>query len=144
MTRFCSAVVALLVLLGTAPGAQDLYVRQARIELADIARGAFGMGWELTHDVVTGALRERGRDAVRVQLQGGRAYAIAATCDEDCSDVDLELFDPSGNLVSRDLAADDRPVVTATPRWSGTYRVRLTMANCRNEPCRYAVGVFGQ
>jgi hypothetical protein len=144
MTRLYTTALALLVLLAAAPAAQDMYVRQARIQLADIARGAFGAGWELTHDVVTGALPEHGRDLVRLRLRGGQTYAIAATCDEDCSDIDLELFDPSGALVSRDVGSDDTPVVTSNPSLSGTYRVRLTMASCRTDPCRYAVGVFGR
>jgi len=123
-----------------------LYARTPRLprQLASIARDAFGGGWELTHDVATGALPEDGRDTLRLQLRGGAAYAITATCDEDCSDIDLELVDPYGIVISRDSRSDDTPVVTARPSVDGSSVVRVIMVTCDREPCRYAVGVFGQ
>jgi hypothetical protein len=144
MARSFLVGISLLIALCATPVAQDLYQRQAQVQLAVIARDVLGLGWSLTHDVVTGSLFERGRDTVRLSLRAGRAYAATATCDEDCSDIDLELVDPWGNVVSRDFRRDDVPVVTVTPRTDGVYRVRVIMARCSQEPCRYAVGVFGE
>jgi hypothetical protein len=31
-----------------------------------------------------------------------------------------------------------------TPSRSATYRVKVTMAKCSAEPCRFGVGVFGK
>lgn len=39
---------------------------------------------------------------------------------------------------------DDNPVVTVTPPWTGQYKLVLTMANCRDNPCYYGIGVLGQ
>lgn len=75
-------------------------------------------------------------------LSSGEEYAIAGACDRDCSDVDLELFSPSGIELSRDLASDDEPMVFTTPTRSGRYQVRVTMARCSREPCEYVAGVF--
>ena len=144
MVRSLLVGTSLLLVLGIAPTAQDVYHRQAQVQLAVIARDALGLGWSLTHDVVTGSLFEGGRDTVRMPLRAGRAYAATATCDEDCSDIDLELLDPYGNVVSRDFRRDDVPVVMVTPRIDGAYRVRVIMAGCGQEPCRYALGVFGE
>jgi hypothetical protein len=143
MFRPLLAAIPLFFLLAAALGAQDLYQRQARLQLAVIARDVLGFGWTLTHDVVTGSLRANGRDTVRLSLAGGRSYAVTATCDADCRDIDLELVDRFGTIVDRDVRADDVPVVNVTPQVDATYRVRVIMASCDQEPCRYAVGVFG-
>lgn len=53
---------------------------------------------------------------------------IFASCDEDCGDVDLYLYTPSGRLVDSDTLDDDFPIVTA-PK-DGDYRVKVTMFDC--------------
>ena len=142
MVRSCLPALSLVVALAATPRAQDMNLGQARVQVAALA-SAFGDGWTLTHEVVTGALHSYARDTVQVRLRAGLTYAIAATCDQDCSDIDLELIDPSGRVVS-DLRPDDVPVVIAYPVTGGTYRVRVVMASCSVGPCRYAVGVFGR
>ena len=144
MFRSFLAVMTLFVVLIAAPAAQDVYLHQARLQLAAIAENVLGYGWTFTHDIVTGSLPERGRDSVRLSLTGGRRYKVTATCDEDCRDIDLELVDRFGTVISRDFGPDDVPIVTATPYVDGTYRVRVIMASCDRGPCRYALGVFGQ
>jgi hypothetical protein len=144
MARSFLVGISLFISLCATPAAQDLYQRQAQVQLAVIARDVLGLGWSLTHDVVTGSLFDRGRDTIRLSLRGGRAYAATATCDEDCSDIDLELIDPWGHVVSRDFRPDEVPVVTVTPRTDGAYRVRVIIARCSQEPCLYALGVFGE
>ena len=53
---------------------------------------------------------------------------IYASCDEDCFDVDLYLYSPSGRLVDSDTLDDDFPIVTA-PK-AGDYRVEVIMYDC--------------
>ena len=79
-----------------------------------------------------------------VWLAAGHSYVVAAACDADCSDVDLQLFSPSGDEVDRDLLSDDEPIVFAAPYSSGRYTVRVSMARCSREPCEYYAGVFQQ
>ena len=77
-----------------------------------------------------------------VWLTGGERYAVAAACDRDCSDLDLQLFSPAGDEVDRDFLSDDEPLVFAAPSTSGRYTVRVSMASCSREPCEYYAGVF--
>lgn len=70
-----------------------------------------------------------------VQLEGGRAYGVIGACDNECSDVDLILEDPSGREVASDLLADDYPLVQVTPPSSGRYMVRIRLVTCTVEPC---------
>lgn len=70
-----------------------------------------------------------------VHLDAGRAYLFQGACDQDCSDVDMEILDPSGRQAAQDVATDDRPVVAVTPARAGDYTVRIWLAQCSVEPC---------
>jgi hypothetical protein len=76
-----------------------------------------------------------------VQLEAGRAYLFQGACDQDCTDVDMEILDPAGAQVAEDIAPDDRPAVAVTPPEAGEYTVRIWLAQCSVEPC--FVGVRG-
>lgn len=75
-------------------------------------------------------------------VSGKYAYQFTALCDEDCSDVDLRIYDDNGNLVDSDIATDDLPVVSISPRWSAKFKVVATMIKCSREPCRVVVSSF--
>ena len=53
---------------------------------------------------------------------------IRGTCDEDCLDLNLSLYDSTGNLVSEDVALDAEPVVTAPH--NGQYILEVSMPSC--------------
>ncbi len=58
-------------------------------------------------------------------LEGERIYG---SCDSDCADLDLFLYDAGGNLVSSDTLLDAVPIV-AVP-FTGDFLVEVTMVNC--------------
>jgi hypothetical protein len=60
-------------------------------------------------------------------LEGENVYA---DCDEDCSDLDLFLYNEVDKLVSADEALDSFPVVTAP--YEGTFSVVVSMAACNH------------
>ncbi len=70
-----------------------------------------------------------------VQLRRGVNYVIFGACDDDCSDVDMEIYDADGLLVDTDVASDDTPFVQITPESSGRGYVRIWLASCSQEPC---------
>jgi hypothetical protein len=70
-----------------------------------------------------------------VRLEANRSYRFQGACDQDCSDVDMEILDPSGAQVAEDVAIDDRPVVSIRPTRAGDYTVRVWLAACNAEPC---------
>ncbi|HEY9647482.1 MAG TPA: hypothetical protein V6C88_13980 [Chroococcidiopsis sp.] len=58
---------------------------------------------------------------------------IYGSCDADCSDMDLTLYDESGNAVASDNAYDANPIVTAPN--AGYYQIEVVMASCSTAQC---------
>jgi hypothetical protein len=71
----------------------------------------------------------------QVNLQGGTQYRIVGACDNECSNVDIELIDANGGVVASDTAPDDKPVVNFTPASNGQYIVRVILQACSVGPC---------
>ncbi len=60
--------------------------------------------------------------------------AVNATCDDDCYDIDLFLYDAeTGDLVASDTLEDAIPVVIAP--YEGDFLIEVVMAGCSLEPC---------
>jgi hypothetical protein len=145
MKRIVLSAACLAVVVSTAAFAtQDEWVRQVRRQLVGYGEQLANRGYELTHNIYTGSLDDDESTDVTMRLELGTQYAIMGVCDNDCSDIDLTLYDAAGNQIDQDIAADDYPLVEVTPRRSATYRVRVTMADCSAEPCRYGLGTFGK
>ncbi|HEX6912383.1 MAG TPA: hypothetical protein VF142_18405 [Longimicrobium sp.] len=139
-----SVGIGAALLAPMAASAQDAWERQVRSQLTTMGQVFESRGYELTHRIYTGALDDGESELVELDLAVGREYQIMGACDEDCTDLDLTLLDGSGNVIDSDLLDDDYPVVSAVVSRSGTFRVRVSMANCTSEPCRYGIGVFGR
>lgn len=71
----------------------------------------------------------------QVNLAGGAAYRIIGACDNECSNLDIELIDSHGGVVASDTLPDDVPVVNFTPAANGTFIVRIMMQSCTVAPC---------
>lgn len=119
--------------------AQDL----VRKQLLEIGVNQALKGYSLTHDVTYASLYDDGSDSYFFTLRGGTSYKIFAVCDGDCSDIDLKLYDENGNEVDKDILFDDKPLVTVSPKWTGRFKLRVTMAVCNIQPCKFGIGVFG-
>jgi hypothetical protein len=70
-----------------------------------------------------------------VNLRAGVNYRVYGACDDDCSDLDMEIYGADGHLVDRDANTDDTPYVQITPTVSGRAYVRMWVYACRQEPC---------
>jgi hypothetical protein len=80
----------------------------------------------------------------QISLVGGRSYRIIGACDNECSNVDIELIDVStGGVVASDMLADDFPVVDYTPTANGQFIVRILMQTCTVAPCYAGARVLG-
>lgn len=75
-------------------------------------------------------------------LQAGQTYVFMGVCDNDCSDMDMSLYDDAGNMVDRDVAPDAYPIVDVNPRWTGDFSLRVSMPDCQANYCSYGVGMF--
>jgi len=79
-----------------------------------------------------------------VNLRAGESYRVYGVCDDNCGDLDMEIYAHDGVLVDRDVAANDRPYVQITPARSGLHHVRIWLYSCDAEPCLVAARVvFG-
>lgn len=88
---------------------------------------------------VFGTLDDDAEGSHDMTVVSGNEYVLFGACDNDCTDLDLIIYDGDGDLVRRDVDADDRPVLIFTPRKSGKYRIKVVMAVCSDEPCRYGL-----
>jgi hypothetical protein len=138
------AALAGIFLATTAAAPQDEWVAQVRRILQQTGHVFEERGFSMTHRIYTGALNDDSNEMVSIDLDIGTEYKIMGACDTDCTDVDFVLYDPAGNQIDQDVLTDDAPIVGVTPRRSGTYRVKVIMAACSREPCRYGVAVFGK
>jgi hypothetical protein len=143
-TALALSAIAGLVLVTAAATPQDEWVAQVRRQIRQAGQIYEQRGYSLTHQIFTGSLAEGSNTFVTVRLVAGNQYQIMGVCDNDCSDLDLVLYDPAGNEVDDDLEMDDYPIVAVTPRRAGAYRVKVVMATCTREPCRFGLGTFGK
>lgn len=122
--------------------AQSRFERQVQRQLEDVADLLDLDGQTMTHEPYIDRLYEDEVDNLTLTLQGGRTYAIIGVCDNDCHDLDFDLYDNDDNLLESDHADDDYPFVQITPAWTDTFTLNVIMYNCKTEPCYYGVGVF--
>jgi hypothetical protein len=139
-----AAVAGAFIATTAAARPQDEWVAQVRRLLQTAGRTFESRGYSMTHRIYTGSLNEGGTEMVSLDLDIGTQYQIMGACDTDCSDLDFVLYDSRGNQIDQDIELDDVPIVSVTPSRSATYRVKVTMAKCSAEPCRFGVGVFGK
>jgi hypothetical protein len=136
--------VVLVVVPAPSMAQESRWEEQVRAQLRRLGERHARDGYELSHDIYTGSLDDDETESVTLTLRRGVSYIIRAVCDEDCSDVDLRLYDEAGNEIDGDVEVDDFPLVTVTPRTTRTYRVRVIMATCTTAPCWFGVGVFSK
>jgi hypothetical protein len=71
-----------------------------------------------------------------VDLVSGTPYRVIGACDNECSNMDIELIDMNtGGVVAQDVLPDDYPVVDFQPPANGRYMVRMIMQTCTVAPC---------
>ncbi|MFC1660149.1 hypothetical protein ACFL3S_01610 [Gemmatimonadota bacterium] len=79
-----------------------------------------------------------------VTLEAGVEYQIVGVCDDDCSDLDLALFDPWEGEMAADRFADATPILSVSTERPAVFRVGVTMVECQANPCEFQVGFFGK
>ncbi|MEW5926356.1 MAG: hypothetical protein AB1941_02600 [Gemmatimonadota bacterium] len=133
--------LGLVASVGIGVTQQDPWYREVAQLLANDAAQFRDEGLSLSQDIIWGALDDGEARRSVVKLQGQVTYVIIGECDTDCEDLDLELFQGTRKL-SSDLAADDVPILIFTPQVTGVFTIRVIMASCSADPCRYGVGLF--
>ena len=100
------------------------------------ARGA-----NVEDGVITGMLAALESISLDVELSENMEYRVIGWCDADCSDVDLAVFDQNGREVDSDYLMDDLPILNFRATTTATWRLEVSMVDCRVEPCGWAVQI---
>lgn len=142
-----NARIALLVLaVGAAATteslAQNQYQQQIANQMARWSPNFNSRGFNAIGQIMSGSINDDADANITVSLIAGTQYAVAGVCDNDCTDVDLQVYAADGTKLGEDLDTDDHPVVAFTASYSGQFRVRVMMATCNTNPCYYGVQVF--
>jgi hypothetical protein len=120
------------------------YHAQVQTQMGAIQQAMGSQGFQQIGTITMGQLRVGQTQDIPMELYVGYEYRVAATCDNDCSDLDLTLYDGYGNVISQDNAADDHPIVPVVVTGSGSFTVRASMYACSVEPCYYGAALFGR
>jgi hypothetical protein len=143
-TSLAVVLVAALLAPASAHAQDSRWHRQVSSQLDRYGTVLSDRGYRLTQDVRSGSLDDDEDEYFTLELEADRAYVLVGVCDEDCTDVDLRLFDAEGTEIDSDLEADDYPVVEVRPGRTTRFRVKVIMATCSTSPCFYGVGVFAK
>lgn len=120
------------------------YEGQVRYQIESIHRRVSRSGYTR---VVDGHIAQIDADATErfaIDLVAGQEYQIVGVCDNDCTDIDLKLYDPDGNLVDEDVLEDDVPVVTVTPDRDGQYAIEGIMYECQTDFCYIGLAAWAR
>ncbi|MEP3422034.1 MAG: hypothetical protein ABJN35_09895 [Erythrobacter sp.] len=140
-----SAAAALIALGAAAPTiAQSTYEQQVNRLLNLTQNLANSRGFSSSHARYNGQLRNGQERTVTLDLSAGVSYMMVAQCDNDCSDIDMWLYDENGNLIDEDVLVDDTPITEVTPIRNARFTLRTRMITCSVEPCYYGIGVYAQ
>ena len=144
MLRTAVAVTAgaLLFAPPTVSAQANQWTRVVKAQIREHSSFLTDRGYELATDVYQGSLHERESEYLEATLHAGTQYAFLGVCDQDCTDIDLRLFDPDGDETDNDIGTDDWPVVKVTPQVTGKYKIKVIMVACKTSPCFYGVGEF--
>ena len=138
LTLTAAAMVALAVRPADARAQEhaELVWKQLNTAFQAVNRDGYG-----SLNYIIGRMGEGKTDSWTLNFENGMSYRIVVACDKDCSDLDIEIIDGSETL-TRDVLDDDAPVVSFSPKASGTLRVKVTMAKCSDAPCFFGFGIF--
>jgi hypothetical protein len=99
------------------------------------------LGFQVTN-LYTYTIEDQKEHYIPVYLRRGTEYLIEGVCDDNCNDLDLKLYNDSGNLITYDNSSEKAAAVSYTPRFSGNYRIHIIMSSCSLYFCDYGVGIF--
>ncbi|PNK59673.1 hypothetical protein [Psychrobacter sp. FDAARGOS_221] len=112
-------------------------------EIEDSDAALAGQGFYPSHDEDgTGALAENEEKLTEFVLTRNETYMFTAVCDDDCTDIDLYVYDDNGQLIELDDEDDDFPIVGFTAEYSGSYYAEVTMYECATKYCGYIVRAY--
>jgi hypothetical protein len=121
------------------------YTTQVDGNLVRLGSNARAQGYSrVVAGPIYGRLSKDMTEAHELAVVGGNDYALMGSCDNDCSNLDLKVYDTAGTMQLEDVAEDDTPVLTFTANSTGRYRVEVIMKACSRNPCFYGVQLMAK
>ncbi len=121
---------------------QGKYLTEATIRLVKLINAGNKAGYKLSDDSfsVGGGWIKQGRQnwvpLFNITLRAGRSYRFLAAGDADTKDLDIQVLDPAGNIVAKDVLTAADAIVTYRPARTGKYQIRLRLySSVKNYPC---------
>ena len=134
-----TVAIAAMVARPTTAQAQehaDLVWKQLTTAFTTVAKDGYG-----SRNYIVGRMNDDVNDSWTLNFEKGMTYKIVGACDRDCKDLDIEVLDGSESI-TKDVLADDAPVVSFQPKASGSLRIKVTMAECSDNPCFFGFAIF--
>lgn len=131
MKKLLVPVAALLAIL-LLPTAEATTI-QAKGRALKIAQALKKQGISFQNDYWHGLLR---KDGITTLKAGTQHVLVGGGC-SDAYDVDIIIYDENMNEVGRDTKIDAVPVIRIKPKWSGTFHVKMKMANSTRNGAHY-------
>lgn len=97
--------------------------------------------YEESDDAVTGTLEAGQDEEFEMELEAGQNYIFVGVCDENCSDLDITIYDEDGDEIDSDVEMDDTPMVMIEAEEDMKVTIKVTMATCDDE-CHFGLGVY--
>lgn len=135
------SLAALLFLATTSPCSAQSYAALVWSQLEDHYSQAEAEGYD-SRNYIIGRLNDDEEETWTINLFAGNTYRVTGACDGDCQDIDLVLLNEDGTELDSDLLVDDVPVLNYTIKATGSYSIRVIMAQCKEDPCYFGLGVF--
>ncbi len=144
MRRTAAIVLVTLVAVpATASSQGKRWEREVRAQLDRTLSALQGTSPGQTRILNVSPLNMEESESFAVELNARKTYDFVAVCDEDCTGLHLLLSTATGSDVAVDRSSENLPVLQFTPAQSGSYRIKVTMAACRVNPCWYGVALRG-
>lgn len=144
MKTLSMTIIGLMGLLITTSALSGEYTDQVKVQLALIKLAGAADGWEESHNDKFDKLDDGESDSFSFTLHKGTSYKVISVCDNDCSDLDLTLYDENDNEISKDASTDSMPIVEASPKWTGKFSLKVKMYSCNSNPCYYGISILGK
>lgn len=137
MKKLTLPALALLFLFLTP--AVEATTSQAKARAYRIASALKKQGVSFRNDFWHGLLRYKSSTTIKTTLKANTQYIVVGGGCSDAYDVDIIVYDENMNEIGRDTKVDAVPVVRVTPKSSGTFYIKVKLANSTRNGAHYAL-----
>ncbi|WP_293136472.1 hypothetical protein [Okeania sp. SIO3I5] len=122
----------------------ELSVEQEQVicKLKETVEAQEKAGKKLVFWPLIGKVKERVEVPFTAELSADVSYTIMAVCDDNCSNLNLNLENKQRNKILNDEKQDGIPVISFTPTENSDYRITARPDKCTTEKCEFGMALF--